>query len=172
MNFDEADALLDAIRSISIRHRALAGAHLAPLGLHPGQEVILLELDANGPRTQGQLAVASGCEPPTITGSARKLEAAGLVVRRPSPTDGRVSIVELSDRGHALIPTLKTVWQQLAEQTVAGLTTTTRIDRLSADLTDLARSIIAASAEPSGGSRATRQPPPSTTSPAVPASSR
>ncbi|PZS36659.1 MAG: hypothetical protein DLM59_00680 [Pseudonocardiales bacterium] len=36
-----------------------------------------------------QLAVSSGCEPPAVTGSVRKLEAAGLVVRRPSPTDGR-----------------------------------------------------------------------------------
>ncbi len=140
MNFDQADSLNAAIRSIGIRHRALAGALLAPLGLHPGQEVLLLELDACGPRTQGQLAAASGCEPPTITGSARKLEAAGLVVRKPSPTDGRVTIVDLSDQGRALMPALKAAWHQLAEQSVAGLTSTP-LDQVSALVVDLAQSL-------------------------------
>jgi DNA-binding MarR family transcriptional regulator len=140
MNFEQANALNAAIRAIGIRHRALAGALLAPLGLHPGQEVLLLELAATGPRTQGQLATASGCEPPTITNSVRKLEAAGLVVRRPSPTDGRVTIVELTDRGQALLPRLKATWQHLAEQTIAGLTSTP-IDQLTDALVDLACSV-------------------------------
>jgi DNA-binding MarR family transcriptional regulator len=130
--------LNEAIRAIGIRHRALAGALLAPLGLHPGQEVLLLELD-QGPRSQAQLAAASGCEPPTITNSVRKLEAAGLVVRRPSPTDGRVTIVELSDHGQAALPGLKTAWLQLAEQTVAFCGTP--LDELTRVATDLARSL-------------------------------
>jgi len=66
--------------------------------------VLLLELAEQGPRSQAQLAQASGCEPPTITNSVRKLEAAGLVVRDPSPTYGRVTIVELSDRRHNCFP--------------------------------------------------------------------
>lgn len=144
MDFEQATTTNTAIRSIGIRHRALADALLAPLGLHTGQEVLLLELDAKGPRSQGQLAVSSGCEPPTITGSVRKLEAAGLVVRRPSPTDGRVTIVELSDQGQDLLPRLKAAWQQLAEQTVAGLTSTP-LDQLTDVLTDVAASLTAAS---------------------------
>jgi len=140
VDFEEAAVVNSAIRSIGIRHRALADALLAPLGLHTGQEVLLLELDAQGPRSQGQLAVSSGCEPPTITGSVRKLEAAGLVVRRPSPTDGRVTIVELSDQGQALLPRLKAAWKQLAEHTVAGLTSTP-VDQLADALTDLAASL-------------------------------
>ena len=140
MDVEQANAINEAIRAIGIRHRALADSLLAPLGLHTGQEVLLLELDAEGPRTQGQLAAASGCEPPTITNSVRKLEAAGLVVRRPSPTDGRVTIVELSDRGTAVLPKLKATWQQLAEQTVAGLASTPH-DQLAAALADLAASL-------------------------------
>ena len=143
MNFEQANVINAAIRAIGIRHRALAGALLAPLGLHPGQEVLLLELAEQGPRSQGQLATASGCEPPTITNSVRKLEAAGLVVRRPSPSDGRVTIVELSDRGQALLPRLKAAWQQLAEQSIAGLGATP-LDRLSDALVDLAASLTTA----------------------------
>ncbi|MDA8392860.1 MAG: MarR family transcriptional regulator [Actinomycetota bacterium] len=141
----QAELLNSAIRTISIRHRALAAALLAPLGLHPGQEVLLFELHNRGPLTQGQLASASGCEPPTITNSARRLEAAGLLVRTESPDDARVTIVDLSDRGRALLPALQQAWTQLAEQSVARLLTTPP-ERLVEDLSDLASSLEAARA--------------------------
>ncbi len=135
MEFTRAKRVNDAVRALAMRHRAAAAQVLAPLGLHPGQEVLLFELSAHGPRTQAQLAVASGCEPPTITGSVRKLESAGLVVRRPSTTDGRVTIVELSDRGRSLVPALEAAWSELAERTVAGLSTDP--DRLTASLGEI-----------------------------------
>lgn len=146
----QANVLNDALRAIGIRHRALAGALLTPLGLHPGQEVLLLELD-QGPRSQAQLAVASGCEPPTITHSVRKLEAAGLVLRRPSDADGRVTIVELSERGRAVVPDLKAAWLELAEQTVASCSTPlAEVLRVAADL---AQSLNSAARSESGPTR-------------------
>ena len=60
MNFDQADRLNEAIRAIGIRHRALAIAALAPLGIHPGHKLLLRELETAGPCTQAQLAAASG----------------------------------------------------------------------------------------------------------------
>jgi DNA-binding MarR family transcriptional regulator len=142
MNFDQADALNEAIRAIGIRHRALAMAALAPLGIHPGHKLVLLELEMAGACTQAQLAAASGYEPPTITLSVQQLEAAGLVVRRPSATDGRVTIVDLSDQGRALLPKLKAAWRHVAEQSVAALTSTS-VDELTAVLDDLASSLAA-----------------------------
>jgi len=139
MNFDQADALNEAIRAVGIRHRALAVAALAPMGIHPGHKLLLLELAA-GPRTQAQLAAASGYEPPSITESVRQLETAGLVVRRTSPTDARATMVELSDQGRSLLPKVKAAWRQLAEQTIAGLRSTT-VDHLTDVLTDLAASL-------------------------------
>jgi len=136
MNFDQADALNEAIRAVGIRHRALAVAALAPMGIHPGHKLLLMELAA-GPRTQAQLAVASGYEPPSITESVRQLETAGLVVRRPSPTDARATMVELSDQGRSLLPKLKAAWRRVADQTVAGLRTTT-VDHMIEVVTDLA----------------------------------
>src|SRR6202030_3093570 len=121
MNFEQADALNEAIRAIGIRHRALAIAALAPLGIHPGHKLVLLELESEGPRTQAQLAGASGYEAPTITMSVRQLEAAGFVLLRPSPTDVRATIVDLPDKGRALLPRLRSAWQAVAEQTVEGL---------------------------------------------------
>jgi DNA-binding MarR family transcriptional regulator len=145
MNFAQADALNEAIRAIGIRHRALAVAALAPLGIHPGHKLLLLELEAAGPRTQAQLAAASGYEPPTITLSVRQLEALGLVVRRSSPSDGRATIVALSDQGRAFLPKLRAAWRRVAEQTVSGLDSI-RIDEVIAVLDDLATSLAAGAA--------------------------
>ena len=142
MDFEQADRLNQSIRSVAMRHRAIAGALLTPLGLHPGQEILVLAL-AEAPLTQAELATASGCEPPTITNSVRKLEAAGLVDRRASVTDGRVTIVELSDRGRALLPRLRDAWRRLAELTVAGLAATSP-DELAHAVVDLAASLTAA----------------------------
>jgi DNA-binding MarR family transcriptional regulator len=136
MNFQQADALNEAIRAIGIRHRALAISALAPLGIHPGHKLLLLELEG-GPRTQAQLAAASGYEPPSITESVRQLETAGYVIRRPSPSDARATMVELSDLGRSLLPKVKAAWRQLAEQTIAGLSSSTA-DQLTEVLSDLA----------------------------------
>ena len=140
MNFEQADALNEVIRAVGIRHRALSIAALAPFGIHPGHKLVLFELDTAGPRTQAQLAAATGFEPPTITLSVRQLEDAGLVARRPSPTDRRATLVELSDKGRTLLPELKAAWCRAAEQTVAGFTAIP-LDQLTDVLADLAASL-------------------------------
>ncbi|GAA2266500.1 hypothetical protein GCM10010402_22820 [Actinomadura luteofluorescens] len=121
MDFDRADAINQAVRLLSLRHRARAAALLAPLGLHPGQEALLLELARTGPRIQAQLSEALGCEPPSVTLMTRKLEASGHVRRRPAPSDRRASIVELTESGAALADRVKDLWCALAEETVTGL---------------------------------------------------
>jgi DNA-binding MarR family transcriptional regulator len=121
MDFAQADAINQAIRLLSLRHRARAAALLAPLGLHTGQEVLLLELARTGPMIQAQLSDALGCEPPSVTLMTRKLEASGHIHRRPAPSDKRASIVELTDSGKSLAEEVKQLWRALGEETVAGL---------------------------------------------------
>jgi len=121
VDFDRADALNQAIRLLTLRHRARAAALLAPLGLHPGQEALLLELARTGPMIQAKLSEALNIEPPSVTLMTRKLEASGHVRRSPAPSDKRASVVELTDSGVALAGRVKEMWCDLAEETVAGL---------------------------------------------------
>jgi DNA-binding MarR family transcriptional regulator len=121
VDFADADAVNQAIRLLSLRHRARAATLLAPLGLHVGQELLLLELAQRGPMIQAQLSGSLGCEPPTVTLMSRKLEASGHIRRTPDPTDKRASIVELTDKGSALVVDIKQLWCDLADETVAGL---------------------------------------------------
>ncbi|WP_415857139.1 MarR family winged helix-turn-helix transcriptional regulator [Sinomonas sp. G460-2] len=143
MDYERAHALNRAIRTIGMRHRALAGSFLQRVGLTVGQESLIMDLAEHGPRTQSQLAAAAGCEPPTITSAVRRLESLGLVARAPSELDRRATVVELTESGRGLLPDLSTVWIELAEASVAGLARTSADDLVRA-LADLAESLSAA----------------------------
>lgn len=121
MNYDEADALNQAVRLLTLRHRGRAIALLGTIGLYPGQDALLLELDRNGPMIQAQIADAIGCEPPSVTLMARKLIASGYLQRTPSPGDRRASIIDLTDSGRELTKQLKQLWQTLAEESTTTL---------------------------------------------------
>lgn len=140
MDYEQACAFNRAVRTIGMRHRALAGVALNRIGLSIGQEALIMELSEQGPRTQAQLAAASGCEPPTITSAVQRLESLNFVSRRPSATDRRATVVELTATGHAILDDLSTAWTHLAELSVAGLSRT-NIDELTDALTDLATSL-------------------------------
>ncbi|WP_433363047.1 MarR family winged helix-turn-helix transcriptional regulator [Actinoplanes sp. CA-142083] len=142
MDFDQADGVNQAIRLLSLRHRARAAELLAPLGLHPGQEALLLELARTGPMIQAQLSQALSIEPPSVTLMARKLEASGHLRRTPAPVDKRASVVELTDSGRALADRVRQLWCELAEETVAGLPARTVAD-LPGVLTMLANNVDA-----------------------------
>lgn len=124
MEYEQAAELNAAIRRLGISHRSQAAAMIAELGLSIGQELLLMELASNGPRTQAQLATAARCEPPTITAAVRKLQAAGLVVRTPSVRDARAIVVSLTPQGQELQPALSSAWQDLADQAVSQIANT------------------------------------------------
>jgi DNA-binding MarR family transcriptional regulator len=56
-----------------------------------------------GPLTIGALAAAEHVRPPTMTRTVAALEAAGLVVREPSPDDGRAALVRATAAGSDLL---------------------------------------------------------------------
>ena len=54
-------------------------------------------LRRRGPLPVGDLAAHENVKPPSMTRTVAALEEAGLVTRRPSATDGRQVVVELTD---------------------------------------------------------------------------
>jgi DNA-binding MarR family transcriptional regulator len=105
-------------------HRSRAEAALNKLGLHTGQEMLLLQLWIEEGIPQSQLAACMEVEPPTATKMLQRMERAGLIERRPDPEDARVSLVYLTERGRTLEQPVLDVWKQLEAQTVAGLSAT------------------------------------------------
>ena len=105
-------------------HRTRAEAALNKLGLHTGQEMLLLRLWIEEGISQSHLAASMGVEPPTATKMLQRMEHAGLIERRADPEDARISRVYLTERGRALEQPVLEVWKQLEAQTVAGLSAT------------------------------------------------
>lgn len=73
------------------------------LGLSPARFSVLATLRFEGSQRLGVLARREGVAQPTMTQLVRGLEAAGLVVRRPAPSDGRGCVVVLTAGGRALV---------------------------------------------------------------------
>jgi DNA-binding MarR family transcriptional regulator len=63
----------------------------------------LSSLTKCGPMTPGELAAKEVVQPPSMTRVIAALEELGYVSRRPHPTDGRQSIVELTEAGRAYV---------------------------------------------------------------------
>lgn len=62
--------------------------------LEPGQGRILFLVTEKGPLCQRELAALAGLDKSSLALTLDRMEARGLVARRPDPADGRRSIVE------------------------------------------------------------------------------
>jgi len=102
-------------------HRGNVGDVLAEIGLHVGQEMVLVELFEQDGLRGGELAERLGVEPPTITKMLRRLERCGFVERRQDPRDARSFRVYLTGEGRALEGPLTRCWERVEEMTLAGM---------------------------------------------------
>lgn len=103
-------------------HRNRAAALLAPLGLHAGQDLILIQLWMEDGVTQSCLADRVGIDVSTMTKALQRLERYGLVHRSHDAEDTRAVRVFLTEQGRALEPAVTEVLQQVEERSFAGLT--------------------------------------------------
>jgi DNA-binding MarR family transcriptional regulator len=67
------------------------------------QTAVLGRLDRDGAQPTGQLAKSEGVRPQSMSQTVAELEALGLVVRSADATDGRRSLVSLTDTGRAAL---------------------------------------------------------------------
>ncbi len=109
-----------------------------------GRGKILFQL-RDGPVTLGRLADANGVDAPYATLIVDKLEAHGLVERRPHPDDRRRKLVALTAAGHAAIATADAIL--LRPPPAIRDFPTEDLDQLTALLTRL---VDADAAEPEG----------------------
>ncbi len=107
-------------------HRIAVGRGLAKLGLHPGQELLLAELWAAAPLSQGRLIERLHVEPPTVTKALKRLEQHGLVRRTRAEHDGRIVMIDLTPEGRALESRVRALWEETEEVLLARLSSTDR----------------------------------------------
>lgn len=91
-------ALAQDLRALvsKIRRRLREQAHVGG-DLTPSQTSVLLRLEKHGPASTSDLARAEGIRPQSMGTVIAALEEAGLVTGAPDPTDGRRTILSVTD---------------------------------------------------------------------------
>ncbi len=102
-------------------HRGNVGALLSGVGLHVGQEMVLLELWKEDGLKGGELADRLGVEPPTITRTIRRMESCDFVERRPDPADARSFRIHLTEKGRALEEPVARIWEEAEKKALQNI---------------------------------------------------
>ncbi len=110
-------------------HRMAVARHLTAIGLHIGQDLLLLALENSDGLSQRELADRLEVEQATVAVALRRMESAGFVQRRPAPHDGRIRQVVLTEQGQAALPHVHDAWRD-AEAVLARNLTSTQMVRL------------------------------------------
>ncbi|MEV6618465.1 MarR family transcriptional regulator [Streptomyces sp. NPDC051051] len=111
-----------AVFQLARAHRGHAAAMLRALNLHPGQELLLMQLFDRDGQTQTELLERVGLDHSTVSKSLRRMQEAGLLTREPAPHDRRVMVVSLTDTGRALKEPIADMWRTLEQISVRDLT--------------------------------------------------
>lgn len=101
--------------------RMRSGTHLARIGLHPGQDLVLKSLAEADGQTMSQLALTLAVQPPTVTKMITRLAAHGLVERQASDEDGRLARAFLTDEGRRLVGDVDRLWKSVEKEALAGI---------------------------------------------------
>ena len=91
-------------------------AKIGPMG-----SLLLMQLETMQPCSIQSLATAMGRDNSQLTRLLRDLESKGVVIRYPSPTDGRITLLELTDRGAAFLADAKAVLTEAVDDIVGPL---------------------------------------------------
>ncbi len=119
----EYDSDLNCLMANATRgHRVLLASLLGEIDLYPGQERVMGALWDNGPQSQNGLARIVGIDVSTMTKTLQRLERSGFVSRRPDPANRRISIVDVTPKGHALRPEVDRVLAEMHRRMTQGLT--------------------------------------------------
>lgn len=106
-------SLGEAVHQLAKAQRARLAVLLAPHGLHPGQDNLLMLLWAHPGLRQAELARRLGVEPPTVTRMVQRLERAGLIERQSDPHDARLVRVRTTPRARLLEGVVRRAWEEV-----------------------------------------------------------
>ncbi len=95
---DETAAVASDLRVVVARLRRRMRETGEPGDFSPSQSAVLVRLDAEGPSTVTALANAEGVRPQSMGSTVAGLQQAGYITAAPHPTDGRQTLLSLSDR--------------------------------------------------------------------------
>lgn len=99
----------------------IADARLRPFDLASAQLPVLMLLKDGSARSQSELARLVKVEQPSMAQLLARMQRDGLVARAPDPSDGRASLVSLTDKAKARLPGARAELLRANADMTAGL---------------------------------------------------
>jgi DNA-binding MarR family transcriptional regulator len=124
--------------------RAAADEAMSRHGVRVGQNVILELLWIRDGQTPAELASGLEIATPTVVRSADRMQAAGLLTRRPHETDGRLVRLWLTPHGRELQPVIEQERAELSARALAEL----NVDDRAALIRALTKIVLAFGGDP------------------------
>lgn len=119
MNIQESIGYL--LAQATKEHRSRVSTAFSDLGIHVGQDMVLLCLWKEDGLTPSELASRLKVEPGTVSKVLSRMEKVDLVTRRSDPEDARSYKVYLTERGRALREPVESRWQEVEDRMVEEL---------------------------------------------------
>jgi MarR family transcriptional regulator, organic hydroperoxide resistance regulator len=116
-----AGPISHAIFRVARLHRMLVRQLLRRVGLHPSQELVMMQLWDRGPQRQTDLVRLLDSDAATMTRTIQRLEHAGFVRRCPCATDKRATFIEPTPASQALRAEVERIWAELESSTIGDL---------------------------------------------------
>ena len=110
-------ALAQATRA----HRNEMQRRMTQLGLHLGQELLIIDIYQHPDTTQAELVGRIGMEQPTIAKATTRMQRTGFVERIPDPRDRRVIRLRLTEQGRAAVEAILVAWADVEATATNGL---------------------------------------------------
>ena len=114
-------AIIRRIIHLSRHHFQLCSSLLEETGIGSGQVPVLMELERSGELNQRELAEKTRVTPATMSGTLKRMERAGLIVRTADENDARVSRVRLTEEGYAQCGSAHKGFDRACRQMLEGL---------------------------------------------------
>ena len=117
----DAHRFVPSLVSIMKSGRALITIRLSEIGLHPGQDHMLMQLEASGkPLLVCKLAEAIGVRSSTASKMLDRLESGGLVQRTHGTVDRRHTMVSLTPKGREVRDQVDELWSDVETYILRG----------------------------------------------------
>jgi MarR family transcriptional regulator, organic hydroperoxide resistance regulator len=107
--------------------RGITDEELSRHGVRVGQNLVLEVLWEDDGLTPGELAARLGVATPTVVKSVGRMEAAGLLSRRPDERDRRLVRIHLTEHGRAVRAPIEDARRRLEERVAGQLTDEERV---------------------------------------------
>ena len=118
-DYRAVDERVELVRQIlwpSRKHFQLNTAQLEETGIGSGQIPVLLELHRWGALNQRELAERTRVTPATMSGTLKRMEKNGFIIRTPDENDARISRVHLTEEGMAQCENARQIFDETCRQ--------------------------------------------------------